>query len=199
MFDRIIRLFENAKTELLVFVNAYTMVITTDDELIKPARLAARARGVKLRYITEITKENLSYCKRMKDMVCELRHLDHIAGNFVLSDSEFVSSPEISQENPITDGYYSNVGKVIGLERNVFETFWKYAIPAETRIGQLEAGLETTPRPPPTTLGRDKKTVVIDRFYICEKCGEMSIFRDDAQEHQRTTGHGKTKEFPIFF
>jgi hypothetical protein len=40
-----------------------------------------KQRGVILRYITEITKENISYCNEMMKVV-ELRHLDRIKGNF---------------------------------------------------------------------------------------------------------------------
>jgi hypothetical protein len=64
MFECIIRLLENAKTEVRAFLSSYTLVITADNELIKAPRLAARARGVKLRYITEITNENIPYCNR---------------------------------------------------------------------------------------------------------------------------------------
>lgn len=69
MFDRIIRFLENAKTDVLAFFSSYTLVITTDNELFQAPKWAARARGVDLRYITEITKDNLSYCKRRLNMV----------------------------------------------------------------------------------------------------------------------------------
>lgn len=141
MFDRIIRFLENAKTEILAFLSSYTFIITTDKyELIQAPKRAARARGVKLRYITEITKENFPYCKRQLDMVDELRHLDRIMGNFITSDSEFIASLDISPENPITEGFYSNVDRVVKLNHYVFETFWNYAISAEIKISQLEAG-----------------------------------------------------------
>ena len=141
MFDRIIRFLENAKTEVLAFLSSYTFIITTDKyELIQAPKRAARARGVKLRYITEITKENFPYCKRQLDMVDELRHLDRIMGNFITSDSEFIASLDISPENPITEGFYSNVDRVVKLNYYVFETFWNYAISAEIKISQLEAG-----------------------------------------------------------
>jgi len=198
MFECIIRLLENAKTEVRAFLSSYTLVITADNELIKAPRLAARARGVKLRYITEITNENIPYCNRQSTMVNELRHLDNIVGNFILSDSEFLSSPDVSPENPITEGYYSNVDKVLKLHRNVFETFWIYSIPAEIRIRQLQTGHGSLSRPPPTIICESKKNLVIDRFYICKECGWSSIFRDDAEKHSRISGHGKIKEFPIF-
>src|SRR5947209_5036308 len=40
-----------------------------------------------MRYLTEITKHNLSYCKELTKIVDELRHLDGIKGNFMVSDN----------------------------------------------------------------------------------------------------------------
>ena len=49
--------------------------------LLKEAFLSAKKRGVRLRYVTEITNDNISYCKQLLTMVNELRHLDGIKGN----------------------------------------------------------------------------------------------------------------------
>ena len=88
-------------TELLFFSNARKRIDTcmnyTRPELaivleqIKKAFLDAKARSVRLRYITEITKDNLSYCKELALLVDELRHLDGIKGNFMLSESEYLA------------------------------------------------------------------------------------------------------------
>jgi hypothetical protein len=43
-------------------------------------------RGIKLRVITEITKDNISYCKELMKLSIELRHLDDVKGNFSVSD-----------------------------------------------------------------------------------------------------------------
>jgi hypothetical protein len=40
-----------------------------------------KERGIRLRFITEITKDNLGYSKELMKM-CELRHLDEVTGNF---------------------------------------------------------------------------------------------------------------------
>src|SRR5215218_193001 len=140
MFDRIIRFLSFCIFKVLAFLSSYTFIIATDNELIQAPKRAARARGVKLRYITEITKENFPYCKRLLDMVDELRHLDRVMGNFITSDSEFIVSLDISPENPITEVFYSNVDRVVKLNHYVFETFWNYAMPAEIKISQREAG-----------------------------------------------------------
>jgi hypothetical protein len=38
-------------------------------------------RGVRLRFITEITKDNLRYCKELMK-IAEIRHLNEVKGNF---------------------------------------------------------------------------------------------------------------------
>ncbi len=106
---------------------------------LEDAFLAARKRGVKLRYITEITVNNLSYCKQLLTMVDELRHLDGIKGNFYLSDIAYLAPATFHQQGkPASQTIYSNVKEIVEHQRNVFDTIWIAAIPAEQRIGQIE-------------------------------------------------------------
>lgn len=194
MFHRILKLLANAQIEVLAFLNGYTLTITTDDERYQIPKNEARKRGVKLRYITEITSDNLSYCKRQLDLVDELRHFSKIKGNFLMSESEFMASLEISPRHPITDGYYTNIKKIVRLQGYIFETLWESAIPATERIRQLESR-----RDKPSHVaeeGRSKK--VVDRFYVCPQCNAAFIYADEEQEHQLMTGHKKAKEFPFF-
>jgi two-component system, OmpR family, sensor histidine kinase VicK len=53
-------------------------------ESIKRSFVDAKNRGVKLRYLTEITDANISYCKELMSIVDEVRHLDGIKGNFMV-------------------------------------------------------------------------------------------------------------------
>ena len=57
MLDQIVKLIESAKTEVFAFLNAYTLTITTDNDLLQIPKRAARGRGVKFHYITEITQK----------------------------------------------------------------------------------------------------------------------------------------------
>jgi hypothetical protein len=197
MYDRIIKLIENAEIEVLAFLNAYTLTISTDNEKFQIPKREARKRGVKFQYITEITQDNLSYCKRQLNMVDELRHLNKVRGNFITSESESVSSLEVSPQHPITDGYYTNSKKLVKMMKYVFETLWDNAISAGERINQLETGIYS-PNGPSYTIAKEEKKKVIDRFYICSKCNSAFIFAEDIEEHQAATGHDGAKEFPFF-
>jgi len=49
-------------------------------ESIKKSFHAIKRRGVELRYLTEITNQNISSCKQVMEIVDELRHLDALKG-----------------------------------------------------------------------------------------------------------------------
>jgi len=48
----------------------------------------AKTNGIRIRFITEIIKGNLSLCKDIMNFA-EVRHLDKVIGNFILSDKEY--------------------------------------------------------------------------------------------------------------
>ena len=110
---------------------------------LKNAFLDAKNRGVKLHYVTEITKDNLPYCKQLMVMVDELRHLDGIKGNFYVSESGYLA-PATAHERgkSASQIIYSNVNEIIEHQRYVFDSFWNRAIPAEDRIKEIEEGID---------------------------------------------------------
>jgi two-component system sensor histidine kinase VicK len=118
-------------------------VLTLDTLDLKNAFLYAKKRGVKLHYVTEITKDNLSYCKQLMDMVDELRHLDGIKGNFYVSESGYLA-PATAHEvgKSASQVIYSNVTEIIEHQRYVFDSFWNKAIQAGDRIREIEEGID---------------------------------------------------------
>ena len=118
-------------------------VLTLDTLDLKNAFLYAKRRGVKLHYVTEITKDNVSYCKQLMDMVDELRHLDGIKGNFYVSESGYLA-PATAHEvgKSASQVIYSNVTEIIEHQRYVFDSFWNKAIQAGDRIREIEEGID---------------------------------------------------------
>jgi two-component system sensor histidine kinase VicK len=118
-------------------------VLTLDTLDLKNAFLYAKKRGVKLHYVTEITKDNISYCKQLMDMVDELRHLDGIKGNFYVSESGYLA-PATAHEvgKSASQVIYSNVTEIIEHQRYVFDSFWNRAIQAGDRIREIEEGID---------------------------------------------------------
>jgi hypothetical protein len=90
-------------------------VVPLGFEAIRKAILEARARGTRLRFITEIIQENISYVKEFIESA-ELRYLDGIKGNFGVSDSEYIvisttdtPSEKSVRTTTIPRAVYSNV------------------------------------------------------------------------------------------
>jgi two-component system, OmpR family, sensor histidine kinase VicK len=102
----------------------------------------AKGRGVKIRFLTEITKENISYCKQVMQYVDELRHLDGVRGNFAVSESEYNASATLQEERPFMQTIYSNVRAFVDQQQYIFETLWNKGAPAEKKIKEIEEGGE---------------------------------------------------------
>lgn len=117
-----------------------SVIVTTIP--IKNAGSQAIKQGVKSRVITEITKENIEYCKEMIRIGHELRHLDNVKGNFSVSEREYVANAAQSAKAPLPQLIHSNVKAVIEQHQYFFETLWNKAIPAEQRIREIEEGIK---------------------------------------------------------
>jgi two-component system sensor histidine kinase VicK len=113
--------------------------LTAEILVLREAFLDAKKRGVRLRYLTGITKSNISYCKQLLTMVDELRHLDGIKCNFYISDTEYLAPAIFHEEGkPASQIIYSNLKEIVEHQRYVFETLWSKAIPSEKRISEIE-------------------------------------------------------------
>jgi two-component system sensor histidine kinase VicK len=100
-------------------------------------------KGIKIRQVTEITKENIRYCKELLNFNYEIRHLDGIKANFSVSETEYLATAAALEEaQPVPQIIYSNVKDIVEQQRYVFESFWNRAIPAETRIKEIEEGVK---------------------------------------------------------
>jgi two-component system sensor histidine kinase VicK len=97
-------------------------------------------RGVRHRFVTEITKENVEHCKELAKYV-ELRHLDGVKGNFGIVDGkEYGATANLSEFEPPSEFIYSNVKSFVDQQQYFFETLWNKAIHAEQRIKEIEEG-----------------------------------------------------------
>jgi two-component system sensor histidine kinase VicK len=95
----------------------------------------------KFRYITKIKEDNIRYCKELMK-VGQVRHLDGIRTNFVVTDTEYTSSAFMQQVQSHPEIVYSNVRSIVEQQRYLFENLWSKAIPAEQKIMEIEQGVE---------------------------------------------------------
>jgi signal transduction histidine kinase len=106
---------------------------------IRKALQKAKTKGTRIRLITEITKENLSSCKEIMKFV-EVRHLDKVIGNFIISDKEYFGQSLGSnyQMNQI----YDNDHGMVELQNYVFENLWNNSVSYQDKSSSLEAGVD---------------------------------------------------------
>src|SRR5215469_12840704 len=107
-------------------------------DVFKRAIEDARRRGISFKFLTEITRNNLYYCKLLS-IGSELRHLDGIKGNFsIFDDKVYLASAILKESQPVSQLIYSNVKTFVEQQQYLFETLWNRAIPAEIRIREIE-------------------------------------------------------------
>jgi hypothetical protein len=82
-----LQFFSNARKRIDTCMNYTRPELAIVLEPIRKAFLEAKNRSVRLRYITEITKDNISYCKELMSIVDELRHLEGIKGIYAIITS----------------------------------------------------------------------------------------------------------------
>jgi two-component system, OmpR family, sensor histidine kinase VicK len=141
---KVIEFVDKASEKVDACVDHTRPSLIDDIEALKLSFIRARERGIKLRFVTEITIDNVNNCKQLvKSYVNELRHLDGIRGNFYVSEMEYVSPAATHEKGkPASHVVYSNVQEVVEQGQYLFETLWNKAVPAEQRIREIEEGVE---------------------------------------------------------
>jgi hypothetical protein len=101
---------------------------------VKEGYLAARARGVKILYITDITEGNIGHCKEITKFA-ELRHLAGVKGNFAISETEYVAG--VMQGDGLASLVRCDVEELVRQQHLIFQTLWEHSRPASERIASL--------------------------------------------------------------
>ena len=143
VINTIIEFLNQTNNEVYACVDQTRPILALDISVLKQAFLRTKKRGVKLKYLTEITKDNLPYCKQLLTVVSELRHLDGIKGNFYISESGYLAPATFHERGKSASQIiYSNIKEMIDNQKYVFDSFWNRGIPAQYRIMELEEGIE---------------------------------------------------------
>jgi len=109
---------------------------------IKESLITIRDRGIRSRFITEITNDNISYCKELITLVNEFRHLDGIKGNFYVNETDYLAPTTFHDKGkPASEVIYSNIKELVEHQHYVFDTLWNKSIPAEEKIREIEDGI----------------------------------------------------------
>lgn len=100
-----------------------------------------KSRGTKIRWVTDITKDNLTHCKDLMQYA-EVRHINYLNENFRVSETEHIAVTTTNEGFPIPKLSYSNSKEIVGQQQYIFEALWAKAVPAEHRIREIEQEIE---------------------------------------------------------
>ena len=135
-----VQFMRNVKKRMDIFFDHKAPSIVINIEEYKNGYIDIRRRGAKIRAFTEITKENIHYCKELMKLVDELRHLDGVKGGMAVSESEYMATTILEESTPPTEVIYSNVKEVVEQGQYIFDTLWNSTVSAEQKIKEIEEG-----------------------------------------------------------
>jgi signal transduction histidine kinase len=163
----------NVQKEALVCADANSAAFSMGLAPIKKGYSDFKRRQVRIRFITEITSENLQYVKELMNYA-EVRHMDTVKGNMTVSETEYVATATLEGAKRITQTIYSNAKPILEQQRYFFENLWIKAVHADQRIRQIEEGIE-----PRITKIIDSPEDVISRArHVIETSDHLSVCSD---------------------
>ena len=140
--NAILSVLSNVKLKMDICADSTWPSVAMGIDVFRNALIDMNKRGTRSRYITTITKDNLSYCKEAMK-IGELHHSDDIKGNFAVSEKEYIASATMQEASLLQQVIYSNVKEVLEQQQYVFDSFWSRSVPAEQKIKEIEEGVIT--------------------------------------------------------
>jgi signal transduction histidine kinase len=141
--DRLVQFMYRAQLRIDVCVDNTRPGLAVEIRRLKDTFIDAKRRHVKIRYITEITKDNFDYCKELISIVDELRHLDGIKGNFYVSEFEYVAPSTLHERGKSSDMMiYSGVKEIVEQQQYIFDSFWNMSSSAQRKILEIQSNID---------------------------------------------------------
>jgi len=134
----LLQIFSNTKQKIDICGNSKFPSKVLSFQSVNELRLVTCKSTIQ-RYIFEITRENVGYCKNIMK-ICELRHLEDNESNFAVNDTECLAFVTMQKES--LQATYSNIAEIVKQQQSIFETLWNKAIPAENRILEIENDIQ---------------------------------------------------------
>ena len=197
--EAIIRFLYSAEDSMNICADYTWPSVAIGVEVFKKGLYELKKRNVKSRFVTDITKDNIKYCKELMQ-ISELRHLDGVKGNFAVSEKGYTASATMQEASLLQQVIYSNVRSILDQQQYVFETLWSKAKPAEQKIREIEEGIELGEK---TEIIQSPKKILelfinmiksakseillllptINAFLREERIGAIELLKESAVEH----------------
>ena len=136
-------LLQNCKNSFDLYCSKSGLLLMIDLPQHAKIYTGLKNRNVKIRVITEITEDNLRFCKQIMDIYSlDLKHLEGTEGVFAIADNSlYITASSLEDSRLLSKLIYSNVKGIINQNKFLFENLWIRAIPAEQRIREIEEKL----------------------------------------------------------
>jgi CheY-like chemotaxis protein len=146
VFEKLTReIISESRERQTIVLNAMSIRSGIDLPGHTPSYILSRSKGLEVCLITEITPENVFFCKQLIiNQGIKIRHLDGINENFSVWDKkyslEYVQTP--NNDFRIGHLFFTNLESLVGKNQFLFEEMWSIATSAEQKIKELETSYE---------------------------------------------------------
>src|SRR6185503_1445366 len=124
----ILHALNNSQERWDTYANSKGPTIAMGLEPLRKGIKNAYSRGIKIRYISEITPNNINYCKELMKMA-EVRHLDNSKGGMAVSETEYIATAHLQEAKPVQHLIYSNAKEIEEgydrIETRVFDNWFE--------------------------------------------------------------------------
>ena len=96
-----------------------------------------KKRNGHIRYITNMTVENIDYCKQIMK-AAYVRHLEGLKAVFRVNERECHYNLVLDEPRQMAIMIRSNMKEIVSQYQNIFDILWEKAIPNEERIREIE-------------------------------------------------------------
>ena len=90
-------------------------------EKLKTQYQDAKNKGVRIRYLTEISKVNHEHCNELMKFG-EVRHIKGLVGSFIITEKEYLIG--VNSKDFFTQIIYSNKEEIVKQQNYIFENLW---------------------------------------------------------------------------
>ena len=142
IIDRTLKRLSNASRKIDACISGAAIEGTVKAKPVYDITMVLKQRGVKLRYITEITRQNLPYVRELMK-TADFRHMDEIKGNYSIVDEvDYQATAAVTEGEGPTESVLSTAKAFVDQQQFVFDMLWRKAIPAKQRISEIEEGVK---------------------------------------------------------
>jgi len=136
----ILNVLNNSRNSLLICADQYWPSVAIGIDVFNKAMFDLKKRDIKCRFITEVTKENLAFCKELLK-IAEVHHLRGLKGNFAVNENEYIASATMKNLQLLSQVVYSNSKAIVEQHHFFFENLWDKSISAIEKIDEIEKGI----------------------------------------------------------